>query len=206
MTKETFKSEIIVPKTDNSWLNSEPNLIETKKLKSYEISDFITDQKNTWMQFYKKTVAFKSYVLKAFYDESGYIVLRYLDNHLKRIPFVKKLYLDVVDKSFFKDFRKEQLYVCESQMNQELVKMEFSEKDRNSDSLVRFFEHFSITRIFNDVKPIYQILSDYEAEPEPLDVVLISSFNFQKRPVFCITTNETKFIYEINHPYVVNHL
>lgn len=175
---------------------------EKADIRSAELVDFIEHFRSSWVAFYRTRMSFDTCIVKISYLDTGSYVTKYMSGREELHDFEREVYLEVADPSYFSQHEAVSKYVCSTQSVTNLVKMRIREDEARSERFSRFFEHFSISKVHNLFDPMYQILSDNDAEVDPVDAVIVSSFNYQRRPVYCVTGAETVFLSDLRHPLV----
>lgn len=169
--------------------------------RSAELVDLVEHFKGSWMDFYRKKMCSDTSIVEIRCQGPVYVV-RYLSGREELRNFERDVYLEVVDASYFSQYETVSMYICSTQSMGNLIRMRIEESEARSERFLRFFEHFSIRKVHNLFDPMYQVLGSNEVEVDPMDAVIVSSFNYQRKPVFCVTSTDTVFLSVLRHPLV----
>jgi len=175
---------------------------EKTLVKTMNIFDFMNHFKDLWTDFYRKRHSFNKSIINITYLDNGEYLVKYYNGDEIKHPFVRNVFLEVNDKSFFAEYNSVLKYICSHNCDIELIEMKIPENEMKSPKYLKFFDHFSIKKVYNCFHPSYQILLENQVEIYPFDPVLISSFSYQKKAVYCITFRDTVFVSDLKHPLV----
>lgn len=125
-------------------------------------------------------------------------MLQYLNGHITRHIYVRKILLKINEDEYFTEFSKTTKFLPDAITSSDFVVMEIPENDLKVSKYKNFFDHFSIKSVYNDViDPIYELISTNDSFGTPSEYLVISSFMFQNKPMYCITGDKTVFISEL---------
>ncbi|ELA42787.1 uncharacterized protein VICG_00102 [Vittaforma corneae ATCC 50505] len=172
-------------------------------LKNSAFLEYIATNTSKWMEFYTNKLSFASIVAKVEVVDRNYVTIKYLNGKSVSLDFVCDLYLDVFNKKHFAENQIVKMYLPDQNLSKDLVKIQSAVSEVESKKYSKFLNHFSIMKTYNRFKPEYQFFNQTDLVCGAVDCVVISSFNYLKKPAFVITTTETFIVSDTKHPNVL---
>lgn len=151
----------------------------------------INHLKNSWISFYtnKHTPASISII------NSGKYLIKYLNGSSETKIFNRKIYLEINEDAHFEKYQKLKMFSPNSIVEKTFTVMEIPDSELFSEKYSKFFNHFSIKHTYNiNMNPIFQLAMIHEPMKTVVDYAIITSFIFNKRLFFVITTDKINFI------------
>lgn len=169
-------------------------------LRDSEFIDYIKQCKSNWLEYYIKRISYNTNIVKVDHIYPYTVKKTFLNGNVETLDLERDLYIEAADEEHFSSFDKSTKYVCDQNCLKLLYNYKINEKKRKSEEFCNFLNHFNIKGIYNLLDTSFDLIRTTDVETDPFDVIFISSFNYQKKPVFCLTTDKTYFFSEIKHP------
>lgn len=174
-----------------------------RKLIDKTATGFLHANRDLFINFYKKKSMIGTTVVKIDMLDEDHILMTYLNGKTKSSQFSRELYVETVKRGYFRDFEVAKMYLPDRNIFTDLVKMKINESLANSKRYTNFFNHFSLGKSYNKLPPEYQMLESTQNVSSDFDFIVLSSFNYQKKPVFAISDTQLHFVSEIKHPMIL---
>ncbi|KAM0681544.1 DNA polymerase epsilon catalytic subunit [Glugoides intestinalis] len=194
-----MKISIVPESTLPNKLPSAPLAIRTVDTHT---TDFLHANREIFINFYWKRSMSDTIVVKMNMLGEDHFIMTYLNGKTKKCEFSRELYVETVERVYFKDFEIARMYLPDRNSFAELVKMKVNGSLVNSKSYKNFFNHFSLGKSYNTLAPEYQMIKSSQNVSSDLDFIILSSFNYQKKPVYAISDTQLHFLSEIKHPMI----
>ena len=172
-------------------------------LRTSELIDYIRFNKSKWLEYYIKSVAYDSNIVKVEFISPFRIAKTFLNGKIEISDFERDLYIDVAEDEYFKTLEKTSKYVCAQNCTKNLYNLKIKEKDRKGKEFSNFLNHFNIKYTYNLFNSMYDLIKSNDVKTDPFDVLFVTSFNYQKKVIYCVTADKTYFISETKHPSIL---
>lgn len=184
-------------------LVKDPISNDAVSLKKTDFTTFINFNRNSWIEFYQKRSSFDSSVVNVIFNGYESYTVKYFNKDEKTYNLRMDVYLDTCKNEYFKEMEACNLYVPDQNTTKDLVKLTIDGSEINSEKYLRFFNHLIMGQTYFSPSPEYQVFKENHFKCGVFDIVSISSFNYQKKPVFVVSVSDkTHFISENRHPMI----
>jgi len=173
---------------------------EPPQLRSAIFSSYVSHNIQKWLEFYNDRISYATAVIKVSFDTPGCVNLSYLDGRSEVLDSISSLYLDVPNKSYFAGNQSVSMYLPDQNLTKDLIKMDVKATDVSTEVYMKFMNHFSISKVYTPYDPRYQLFGVREFDSGSVSCIAVSSFNYQKRPIFVVSVPETFVISDIKYP------
>lgn len=176
---------------------------ELQIMKNLEMHEFLNFMKEEWLCFYKKRLSYTNSILEIALNSSESYEIKLLNMNKIEKNFKRTVYLETSSPEFFNSAKIVHKYICHDQSTLDLIEMHVSNTELKSENFLKVFEHFSIKKVYFYPNEMYEILTSESPNLGPIEPVFISSFNYQKKQVYCLTNKETVFLPDFKHPNIL---
>lgn len=193
--------EIVEPVPEKPTTNI--SLESQLNLKTANISDFISKNTGYWIDYYNFKTSLIFTTIKFDILNSKNIIFHFLNGKTETEALKHNLFIDVANKTYFSAYPIVKMYLPDHNQSKGLVKLEVDPNEIQSEKYLKFLNHFSIGKAYNNFNSNFQVLNRHNFSCGDVECVIISSFNYSKKPVFVITYKETYIVSENKHPSVI---
>lgn len=172
---------------------------QTPKLYNSAFSNYIQFNTEKWLEFYKNRLIYATMIIKAVI-EGNCVILTHLNGNIERFEMENSLYFDVPNKTYFAGKEVTEMYLPDQNTTKELIKMDIGVTEIHTQVYLKFMNHFSISRVYDVPSPYYQLFNTREFCTASVECITISSFNYQKKPTFVVSTPEQFIISDYKFP------
>ncbi|KAI5148676.1 DNA polymerase epsilon subunit 1 [Enteropsectra breve] len=172
-------------------------IVQLNSLKKKDVLLYIKKNKSRWRDYYAKSRNVFGIQMRTA-DNSHYMCNRHMMNgSVGTEDAAKTIYISSSSPMHFSSFKITNKYLPGSHSLSSLSEISLKEKNMHSLLGNSFFSHFSIQETYNDISPVFDMVSQCSCDYKNITHLLISSFIYQSKTIYCLTLQgKTKFLSE----------
>lgn len=180
-----------------------PEPAVTSSLKGAPFAEYISKSTKGWMEFYKSGLSFHTTVIEVEATAQDIALVKYLNGRIEPVDALCSLYLDASVKTSFAAKRVVPMYLPDQNCTKDVAEIRLPASEVSSQKHDSLLSQFCISRIYNTYRVLFQLFSQRSFDCGVADCIVVSSFNYQKKPVFVLSAPETFLISDIKRPDVL---